>query len=203
LIDQHKLREYGKLLGLAEKERFLDPKGHQEFYDHEINWTESESISRGVGLNVAHFDLSYKKLIGLKLSSNLAVIEHLNSISGGHGFESISEDYFIEPSPIFIMQGDDLSPQTLIYAGQIIERLWLQLTAIGIDMHPMPAIPFMCAHLFGESELNQLTKKNLQAIKNASNELISAQKKTSIMACRIVQNPNYLHKSSRKQTNET
>jgi hypothetical protein len=191
------LKGVGQLLGEAEKIRFTSPLGHQEFFEHEVNWTTKQAEERGIGLNIEHFNMSPKKMVGLKLSSNPLVMEHLNTIAGGEGFTLMSEDYFINPAPVLFINCKAFNHEEFIQCGSLLQNIWLKLTQYGIDLHPMPAIPFMCAHLHQESPLNIVDLKKLESIHSKYLNLIMAQQSVSLMMARVVVNKHYSHRVHR------
>jgi molybdopterin/thiamine biosynthesis adenylyltransferase len=195
--ERDKLTKLGGLLGRTERLRFTDPLGHQEFYDHEVNWSNEEAIEKGFGLNIEHFDLSPKKKVGMQLSSNPEVIEMINSFGGGEGFTSMSEDYFKEPAPIILMHAKAFNHETFIEGGRGLQRLWLNLTRHGLDLHPMPAIQFMCAHLYGPTTLTENKLNDLKEIYAEYKELIGFTHEVGLLTLRVVDNVNYKHRAYR------
>jgi len=203
--DKKKINAISELICKADRIRFMNIQGHQEFFQNEVRWTREESEEQGDGLDLSLFDLSPSDLTGLKLSKEAEVIEFINTIDGGKGFEKISEKTFNTASAIGYVTVKSFKTKDLIEAGTKIERMWLWATMTEIGIYPISALPMLLSFTFEDklqfnstktlNELNQINSMLLTVIPEISQDKL-------VFMFRIASEPKVSHKSSRKTITE-
>jgi len=136
-----------QIVGAAERIRFLNPIGHEEFFAHEIRWTAEEAARTGDGLDIETLELKLSDRAGMQVSSDPAAVRLLREWGAGHGFKKFSGDAIRLSSAVALISVDGDSAEHHLCAGQAVQRLWLQATALGYAAQPISAPLFLSHHV--------------------------------------------------------
>ena len=145
--DSNSIEKLGRLICKGDRIRLTNPQGHQEFFKKEIRWRGLNNDEYKDGLDIRHFDLSASDFAGLQLSEDISVIDFINSIHGGQGFERISSKNFNNAHAIGYVLVKTYSKDDLIDAGRLIERMWLKATELDLGIFPMTVIPMLTSFI--------------------------------------------------------
>lgn len=174
IVDKSDVQELGKLVCKGDRIRMTNIYGHQDFFMNEIRWSREESLQKGDGLDVTLFNLTALDKLGLELSKDLRVIQKLNSIEGGGGFERISQRAFIGASAVGIVWVDSYSNRKLVEAGMFIERLWLLTTEMKLGLQPYTVLQMLFTRLH-KDECNYVNPKQrveIQSLKSSFDNIV-------------------------------
>ncbi|MBL0314741.1 MAG: Rv1355c family protein [Flavobacteriales bacterium] len=168
--DPSKIQKIGNLICKADRIRFLNTQGHQEFFKHEIRWTTQESTSKKDGLDINQFELNVLDRMGLNIVNRLDVINFLNTIDGGESLEKISSKCFKNADSIGYTLTKGYGQVDLINTGQLIERFWLLATKAELGIFPMTVIPMMTS-LVNSDKNNYLSEESLNNLREIQTEI--------------------------------
>jgi|JI10StandDraft_1071094.scaffolds.fasta_scaffold37864_3 molybdopterin/thiamine biosynthesis adenylyltransferase len=174
VFDGSKIAKIGALVCKGDRIRFTNRQGHQEFFTREIRWNEVDSKEQKDGLDVTLFDLAPIDIVGLNLSKDIDVIDFINEIGGGKGFERISSKSFSNADSIGFIYTSSFSNNDLIEAGRTIQRIWLKATELGMGIFPMTVLPMLTSFVYSDKHKFNTTKsiKELQEIKKELDDLL-------------------------------
>ncbi|MBX7052887.1 MAG: Rv1355c family protein [Flavobacteriales bacterium] len=169
--DREKILQIGKLICKADRIRFMNLQGHQEFFQHEVRWTRKESELKKDGLDINQFELSILDKMGLSLIKRLDVISFLNTINGGESLEKISSKCFNNADSIGYTITKGYNQSHLISTGQLIERFWLEATRAQLGIFPITVVPMMTSLLYSDQQ-NYLSVESRSTLNSINQEIL-------------------------------
>lgn len=167
LTDPAALAEVGQIMGAGDQIRFLCLDLHRELIA-ELRWTSEEAQQTGDGLDLAVLELSESQRAMLQVIARPDVAACLRELGGGAALTEIAAQSVTCASAVGLLSIAGDQPADLLRGGRVVERLWLQATALGLALHPMITVLYMfemlrteAATFFNESE--RATLRGLQA----------------------------------------
>ncbi len=180
--------ELGKLISQGDRFRFLNAKGHHEFFNGEIRWSAEEAISAADGLDITQFPLSELDRAGLALSKSPDTIKLVKELGGGKAFEKISKRSFETADALAIITINEWNSTSLLKAGKAMQRFWLTAESLGIGIQPMTVLQALFTFR-RSNEHGFVTEKEIEFIDDLRQKfhLLSGldHNKESIFLCRI------------------
>ena len=143
--DQKVIDELADILGEVETLRFLDPRGHAEFFDKELRWNEQQVKATKDGLDLETLELGFVEQVGVNVSKNPDVVALLNAWGLGAGFKKISTKATQTASLIGLVTTAQIDDTELLRLGQTVMDLWTACNMMGYAMHPISA-PLFFTH---------------------------------------------------------
>ena len=150
-LEGEKLKKMAQIVGAVERQRILDPWGHEDFIA-EARWTKEEAESSCNGVDIRTLDLDESDLVGFKLIKDAQAIEHLRSWDKGQALIKMSTDSLENSSALALLYCDDHSTESVLKGGRLVERLWVYLNKKGLAYQPVSPATFMFARLRMEDE---------------------------------------------------
>jgi molybdopterin/thiamine biosynthesis adenylyltransferase len=150
LSEEQALVEIGQILAAGDRIRFLCCELHRELMS-ELRWTAAEAQQSRDGIDLATLDLTPAQSAALKLIARPDVAALLRKLDGGQRLEESTLKAIRAWSAVGLITVAGQSPAAMLRAGQALERLWLQATALGLALHPMTAILYMFDLLYTEA----------------------------------------------------
>ncbi|MBO9699131.1 MAG: Rv1355c family protein [Sporocytophaga sp.] len=157
ISEEEKLIKLGMMMGVADRLRVTNPKGHAEFVS-EIRWSKEESEDKMDGIPVSAIDFTPTELIGYRLAKDWKVVENLIKWNKGKGFEKLSRKLTNASSAFGLITMPSTSKEDYFKGGRALQRLWLHATSMNINIQPNTALIFLFAQMFGQ---NKTLNKNL------------------------------------------
>ncbi len=178
VIEENDLKsKIGELLGQLEQIRLVNPNGHRDFVN-EVRWSKEEARAKRDGIDINTINLTATEHAGFTISKNSEVVQKLRQWKGGSGFgDIITKGIDLSPG-LVIMYGDSFENSTKLKAGQLFERLWLTLTKLKLEMHPLTSIAVLpnVAKMesstisdYERNKLNQINDSLIQLLKIPAN----------------------------------
>ena len=152
-----------KLVGAAERIRFLNPIGHEEFFGTELRWSAEDAERTFDGLDIRTMELKRSERAALEVSADPSAIGMLRAWRGGRGFEKLSGDAIRLSSAVVMIASKGSGRIEMLRAGQAVQRLWLKATEIGFAAQPISAPIFLAHHVrsggegFSDAERSELS----------------------------------------------
>ncbi len=171
-LEGEKLKKMAKIVGAVERQRILDPWGHEDFIA-EARWTKEEAESSRNGVDLRTLDLQESDLVGFKLIKDSQAIGHLRRWDRGQALIKMSTDSLKNSSALALLYCDGHTAQSVIEGGRLVERLWVYLNKKGLAYQPVSPATFMFARLRMEDkssspyllkELKKLRKEYLDLL---------------------------------------
>jgi molybdopterin/thiamine biosynthesis adenylyltransferase len=171
-LEGEKLKKMAQIVGAVERQRILDPWGHDDFIA-EARWTKEEAESTRNGVDLRTLSLSEADLVGFKLIKDAKAIEHLRNWDKGQALVKMSADSLENSSALALVYTNNHGAEKVIEGGRIVERLWVYLNKMGLAYQPVSPATFMFARLRMEdtntspylmSELKKLRSEYLELL---------------------------------------
>jgi len=163
--DKDSIFALADIVASVEKIRFLNPYGHDEFFNKEIRWDTVQAKKTCDGLDIATLELSQIDFTGLKVASDPAVIEKVSEWKGGDALKKITSNAIKSASAIALLSVD--KNLNVLDAGACVQRFWLAAIAQGLHLQPISAPVFYFnklqgIHHFSENEIAELNKQQIK-----------------------------------------
>lgn len=145
-LEGEKLKKMAQIVGAVERQRILDPWGHEDFIA-EARWTKEEAESTRNGVDIRTLDLDESDLVGFKLIKDAKAIAHLRNWDRGQALIKMSTDSLENSSALVLLYTEGHSAKSVINGGRLVERLWVYLNKKGLAYQPVSPATFMFARL--------------------------------------------------------
>jgi nitroreductase len=144
LDEPQQLEEAGRLIGICDRLRMLDPQHHREMFQ-EIRWTPDEVASTRDGVDIDTLYLSATDRAGMVICSEWSALELIREWDLGKKLESISGKLVRNASAMGLLTMPDSRPLDFFNGGRAMQRMWLAATQCGLAVHPMATLPYFFA----------------------------------------------------------
>jgi len=138
---------------------------HQFFFSH-INWTKEEDDETKIGFFIDTLELPPPALAGFKLFKHWPVTNLLNKIGLSKMIGKQNAQIYAASSGIGIITVPDLSAETFVRAGRVLERLWLTTTSLGLSLQPLSGLLFFMYRIMA-NDTERFSPAQVEAIKDA------------------------------------
>ncbi len=159
--DEKQITELAEIISAVEKERFLHPEGHKEFFIKELRWNEKEAEQTKDGLELATLELSFKDQVGLRVASDPEVIEKTRQWKGGAALQNLTKYAVLNSSAIALIRLQNGIIPAFIKGGEVIQRVWLAANNLGLEVQPVSAPLFFFKRI---KVLNDLPEETNQIL---------------------------------------
>jgi len=150
-LEGEKLKKMAQIVGAVERQRILDPWGHEDFIA-EARWTKEEAESTRNGVDIRTLDIDESDLVGFKLIKDADAIAHLRKWDRGQALIKMSTDSLENSSALALLYCESHSAESVIKGGRLVERLWVYLNKKGLAYQPVSPATFMFARLRMEDD---------------------------------------------------
>ena len=160
--DKNNIDALSEIISTIEKIRFLNPEGHQEFFNKEIRWTEESVQKTQDGIDIKTLELSFLDQTGLKVAADANVIAKLREWKVGGGLQKISRQAIKQSGAICLLRINE-NENNFIKRGELLQKIWLTTAIHQLAMHPVSAPLFFFDRI---QTVNDLNADETNAIKN-------------------------------------
>lgn len=162
LSNYDKKEQIIQLLGKADGIRTFNDTLHKQMFD-ELRWNESEAVSTKDGIDIATMELPANAPVLFKQMKDHPFVRHLLPRKI---FEDMAKPLLRSSSHLCILSmKTNPTPKSMFLAGQIMERIWLLATKIGLAVHPWTVFSFFllrvehfAAEGFSQQEKEEITR---------------------------------------------
>lgn len=137
VAEHQAIEAIGKIIGVTDRLRILDPESNYDFTQREMRWNEEEAFRTRTGMDVATLELRESELIGLRFIKNPEVISFISKINGGQLLKNASAKNAASASVFGLITVPSFSESNFLAGGRAGQRLWLSAEQAGIAFHPM------------------------------------------------------------------
>jgi molybdopterin/thiamine biosynthesis adenylyltransferase len=171
--DEHELKELGDIIGACDRARLLNPGGHHDFIHHEMRWTPEEALDKKDGIDVQTLGFSKGQLAALSMIRNERVIQTINQLEGGYGFDSLAKKIVKTASALCMITLPKYNWLNFFEGGRAMERFWLEATRLNLAVHPVISPFYLFSRiLHGNGEgLSPRVKQELTTLRKRFDEL--------------------------------
>ncbi len=165
--EEEDLSKLAKVVGGMDRLRFFHDQGLVDFIN-EVRWTEAEAIEKKDGIDVATLELSGTEKAAMGLLKDPRTVKFFRKYLMGYGLTKISKDTITTASGIFLIKVNEYTPQNILKAGMVLQRIWIKANMIGLSVQPVSAMLFIFQRLLNE--------KNVGFTKIEENEILELKK---------------------------
>lgn len=127
------------ICGAAERIRAINPVGHQEFFQHEIRWTDEEARLTKDGLHTGTMELFPAEEALLKMVSDPRSIALTDLWGGGKSLEWRPNMLISGASAVLMISHAKDDKFAHLEVGRTVVRLWMMANAEGVSVQPITA----------------------------------------------------------------
>ncbi|NVJ87358.1 MAG: Rv1355c family protein [Algoriphagus sp.] len=164
LAEESDLEKLSEVLGGMDRMRLFHEQGLQDFI-HELRWNNKEAQETKDGIDIATLELSGAEKAAMGLLKDPRTVKFFRKFLMGYGLTKISHSTLMASSAIFLLQSKKYTPQALLEAGKIIQRIWIKANLLGISFQPVTASLFIFQLLKREND-HGFEEREVQLIAN-------------------------------------
>lgn len=171
--DEAVIKELGDIIGACDRARLTNPAGHNDFINHEMRWSSEEAEEKLDGIDTKTLGFSNGQLAALNMIRNEKVIQTINSLEVGYGFDALAKRIVKTASALCMITMPEYNLANFFEGGRAMERFWLLATDLGIAVHPVISPFYLFSRLLhGNGEgLPQRTITELTALRKRFDEI--------------------------------
>ena len=169
--DENDLKEFEDILTNSERIRFLNVWGHHDTFK-ELRLTKEEVLRTRDGLDADTLNMRDSDKAALEVSKDVEAIQFLHERNLGNAFKNISRDAVLSSSLIAVLCMPNNDEINYLKGGQVLERLWLTATSLGISLQPISQIVFMLERLKEKTGFDGIDLAELNGIKQKFQSLL-------------------------------
>lgn len=203
ITDVEKLKELGAISAHADLLRMFVDEAHTDFTQKEMRWDLDEVANTETGIGIHTLDLSNNEQVGLQLIKDKKTIAFLKDIDGGSAFKRLAIQQFLSSSAIGLISMPNANFNELVSSGMAAERLWLAVSSLGLQLHPVnvPLIFFYKNTIEKNLNIPEKDKTILTNLEHNLRDIFSIQKEEqAIFMFRIFQASPSPARTIRKST---
>lgn len=146
-----KYGELSKILGNADQIRYESERLHREFI--KVLRFKNESAATRDGLNIPALEAGPGAEGVFRLISSWKRLSFLNALGLNKVFNAYTRKQMAKSEVAVLLALPSQKPEDYIRGGEVMERIWHELTLARVSVQPMQALPiFINNFLLGEKE---------------------------------------------------
>ena len=193
-------RKLSHLVGKADEMRFENARLHREFFEI-LRFDPDEVTKTKDGLDVRTLGGGAETKFLLRLMTSWKRLSFLNRFGLSRLFNLYARLQMASSQAAGLLIGPTQKPEDYLRGGEIMERLWHEITCSGLALQPMEAIPIFILNLqlTGGSDFSPAQKGRLEAMKKDFFEIFGIHDEQSlILFFRMGYGPPVRHRSLRR-----
>jgi hypothetical protein len=128
---------------------------HDRFFES-IRWTTAEAMATRDGLYVKTLELGPMSTV-FKWFQSWKVVNLLNHVGASIVAPDHSFRTFMRSPAFGFLQMRDTSLESYVRGGQLIQRIWLTATSLGLSFQPMAGMLYLLAYLDRSQQPSAMT----------------------------------------------
>ena len=160
------LAKLSQILGQADQLRFESKRLHQEFIET-LRFNQDEVKKTQDGLDLRTLEAGPMGDLLFKLTSSWQRLKFLNSLGVSRLFNFYTQLQMSTSQAAGLMIAKSHEPIDYIRGGEVMERVWHEITLNGLSIQPMEALPIFLINLKlnGGRDFTQNQKRKLENLK--------------------------------------
>lgn len=168
--DKNKKEKIAKILSLQDRLILECEKIHKFLFAH-IVWTEKEEKEKKSGLYAKTLELSPPQMFAFKnIFSNWRLVQKLNKIGLSKFFGKQTAKLYNSSAAIGIIEISDISNKNFILAGMVFQKIWLEITKLGLNLQPITGVAFFSQRV--KEDDKEFSDFHITLIKDAYKKVI-------------------------------
>jgi len=144
LTDPAALASLAEVLGEADRLRVLNPALGEEMMQ-ELRFEPSSAVELGIALETC--ELSEARQVAFRMVARPDVRRELRQIGGGERLTEMTREAVEASSGLGLLSLPDPAAGSLVSGGAVLQRIWLEATALSLAFQPVGALTFMAGLL--------------------------------------------------------
>lgn len=165
LEDTNKRKITGEAVSKIEEVILENKSLHKALFDA-IVWTEKEHQEKNSSLFIKTLEFNPIQKLLFRLASNWSMLNCLNRLGFSKFVAKQDAKLYASGAAHIILTISSYSKSSFVYLGRAFERLWLQVTKMGLSLQPITGILFMIQRI-KENESSFLSDKHIRIIENS------------------------------------
>ena len=145
ITDRRQVRCLSALVGLGNRIRFEHRPFHAEFYRNIRLDSQAANRTRD-GLDVATLQLPFGQPMILRLMQAWRLVQLGNCFGFSRAVERQGRKETLGSGALGILSVASRKPHDFLQGGRVLERVWLNATALGLGLHPAASLPVFLAY---------------------------------------------------------
>jgi hypothetical protein len=167
--DKKVIKELSDPISLNEQLIFENKHIHDFFYDH-VRWNEAEDKKEKNGFYIKTLELSLPQKLAFNILKSWKWVERAKKIKISKQIAKDNAKNYASASILGIITIPTNGPLDYVKAGISMQRLWLNVTEMGLSLQPMTGVLFFMQKIMaGETE--EFSSEEVNAIKNAFDKI--------------------------------
>lgn len=158
---------------------------HKLFFD-EIVWTKEEEEKKKVGMYLKTLELKPPQKFGLRIASSWPIMNILNKAGMARIIAKQNADIYSQCALMGVILVKDRD-EDFITVGRMIERIWLNATAMGLSLHLITGIFFFWQRIMlgGAKEFSEEHIKILKKAYDTTAEIFDVKQNMIALLFRV------------------
>ncbi len=144
--DKDKIKKLAKAISISEMVIFENKELHKLLFE-ELVWTKEEENEKKSGLFLKTLELNAPQQLLLKFLKRWSVTKMVNKLGFSKMLANGNGAIYASTPAMGIIRVSN-TDKSFIEAGRIMERLWLQATAMGLNFSIITGVPFLWQQVF-------------------------------------------------------
>jgi hypothetical protein len=144
-VDNSRLGEFARLIGIGNRIRFEHKSFHREFYDN-LRFTAAEARRARDGLDLTTLQLPHGVATILRILRTWPRMKLANILGFSRGVARQAAREVRRSGAVGFLTVESPGLPEFIDGGRAFERLWLAASSLGLRVHPTASLPVFMAH---------------------------------------------------------
>ncbi len=161
LEDRKKIAELGQTLSLNERLILENYTIHEGLFSF-IRWTKEAEAKQKTGLYIKTLELEAPQEFAFKLFRHWGLINFLSKFGIAKLVAKNNIKLYISSSAFGILVLDRIDDKSFVFAGRVLQRIWLHATQLGMSLQPTAALLYLAQRIeSGETQAFSAGQVNL------------------------------------------
>ncbi len=185
LSEPESISEAARAASTMEAVALQDERLHRLFFDS-ITWSQEEHEAGAPGLHIRTLELPPPVRLLFRALRRWGVVSALNLIGFANLAAQGNAQVYASSGAIVAILAPDRSPRTMLLAGRLAQRVWLEATCITLAAQPLAGLVYLAAALEKDARLvNDTLAASVRAADAKLHDLCGARGEVIAMMLRI------------------
>lgn len=163
--DKEKKKILGEAFAVNEVVMLENQQLHKYFFS-DVRWTDEEEREYKTGLYARTMELQPPQLMIFKILSHWRINKFLCKLGIAKFIAKENSKGYSTGSAMGAIIMEDESPESYIFVGRIMQRIWLKATKMGLGFHPLTGVVYMMMRI-RENSNEVLSLEHVERLKKA------------------------------------
>ncbi|MEO8065559.1 MAG: hypothetical protein ABI643_01740 [Candidatus Doudnabacteria bacterium] len=175
LLNFSLLKDRAKITDLANTINLNERMFLENYYVHKglfgfIRWTKEEELKYKTGMYIKTLELQPPQEFAMKIFRRWPIINFFNKFNIAAMVAKDSAKLYTTSAAFGLITAPDLSEESLIATGRMMQRIWLTATKLGVSMQPTAGLLYL-AQRVNEEGTKIFSAKHVEMLKTAEQKI--------------------------------